>query len=879
MFSPLQIQPWDIDDFSGGMTDNYLDGRKNQYQYADNFVITDNKKLLTRGGSQVSDTTNYLPNYLLQNNRTNLIFVFEDLLWEQQLRALYYNSSGYTTLTGPTGNPALPSGISTNRTSWAYWNHHIILANDSFCTPQKLYKDGSSIFQIRTAGLPVLATAPTVTGSNALVYAFANSWKTKYNLHCADGAQHTSGVDATNPVTAANATDTASLIALVTQMLTKFTTHEADSQLGAVWLYHKAKATASRVPASVVPPTTVTECVTRLSDLLSKYNAHDNDGTAHGAAGSHQVVLTAPVVRNYIYTFCYTYTYTVGTVTFKDYGTTKIVVASAIDMPSDTNVAITAIPVIANGATENYDTTVITVEIYRTIDAGQTSYYVGAVTNGTAVYTDSSSDTTIQSNAVVYTDGGVLDNDTPPKAKFVTVANDICWYAHVKEGTQVRTNRIRQSIKFDIDSCPATFYTDVEDEITGIANISIYPIVFCKQRIYRLENFFDLTGRGTIDKFEISRVVGCTSHLGIVVTLQGLFFPGNDGFYWTDGYQVYKISTELNTTYAALQNKTNIYGAYDPIYRRVYWAVQKDSSSGDNDAFAIADLKFGISPATPFTTASGGTSFAPSAIAFFNSYLYRADKRGYLFQHLDSLQNDPKVDVLAVPTAWATKTIIYNYVSTATNFGSTSRRKWVPKLIVYAKNISNVSIGINSLNDDSVVPKALKEIRALSNVSWGDSKLVWGDATCVWNYSTLIKAERNFPARGLRCDYKQVQFTNSYTIVENSDTLGVASIDQNAKTVTLYTYPASIWPTDAVDYYISFLADAYVQDFLITARTDSVLTYSDAGNVTLTATNTKWVIRGYRKNDVLNLLNFTILFAYISDTQDKYSKTNTGANA
>jgi hypothetical protein len=237
------------------------------------------------------------------------------------------------------------------------------------------------------------------------------------------------------------------------------------------------------------------------------------------------------------------------------------------------------------------------------------------------------------------------------------------------------------------------------------------------------------------------------------------------------------------------------------------------------------------------------------------------------------------VDTSAVPSAWVKKTIIYNYVSTATNYGNTAVRKWVPKIVVYAKNLSNVSIGINSLNDDSVVPKALKEIRALSNILWGDSTIVWGTATCIWNYSTLIKAERNFPARGLRCDYKQIQFTNSYTIIENSDTLGTGTIDATLKTVTLVTAPTNIWPENAIDYYISFVADSYVQDFLITGRTDSVLTYSDAGNVTVTATGTKWVIRGYRKNDVLNLLNYTTFYAYISDTQDKYSRSNTGANA
>ncbi len=895
MYSPFTTAAWNISDFSGGITDNYLDGSTNQYETADNFLITYDKKLQTRGGSQIADASNYLPGYLGGNFRTNLLFGFEDFLWEQQVRDLYYNNAGYATMTGPTGNKLFSSGTSSNRSAWAYWNHHTFLVSDAFCPPQKLYKDGSGNFQIRTAGLPALATTPICTGSNALIWAYANDWKAKYNAHRADAAQHTSGADATNVVTAANATNTASLIALVTQCLTKFTSHEADSQLLAAWAYHKAKATASRVPASVVPPTTVAECLLRLNDLNSKFNAHDNDGTAHGVAGSHQQILALPSLRNYIYAFCYAYTYTVGTVTFLNYGTTKIVVVSDVDMPSDTSIAITGIPVIANGGNDNYDTTVITCKIFRTVDAGQTLYYVGQVTNGTTTYTDSSSDTTILNNNIrIYTDGGVFDADTPPLCKYLTIVNNIGWYAHTSESSQVHTNRVRQSIQGSIDSCPLSFYIDMEDEITGIGNVGIYPIVFCRQRIYRLEGFSDLTGSGTISKNEISRIVGCTSHNGIVVTLQGIFFPGNDGFYWTDGYTVSKISSVNNTLYASLQNKQNIYGTYDPTFQRIYWAVQNAASSGDNDGLMIADIKLGVNSirptatsgqlstaylvSTPFTTASASTSMAPTALTYFNLNLYRADKRGYLFEHLDTYQTDPLVDTTIAPSSWRLQTIIYNYISSATNFGSIANRKWVPKIVLYAKNVSNVSIGINSYNDDSTVPAALKEVRQITTVLWEDNDLYWGDPNCIWNYTALIKAGRNFPAGGLRCDYKQIQFTNAFTIIQNSDSLGTADVDSFAKTVVLNTNPPNIWTRYAIDYYISFVSDNYTQNFLIKTRTDSTLTYFDAGGASVTALATKWIIRGYRRNDVLSIVNYTMSYAIMSDTQDKYSLSNTGGN-
>lgn len=883
MFSPLITQPYDVDDFSGGITDNYLDCRKNQYQGADNLLITDNKKLMTRGGSEIVDETNYLPGYLISNNRTSLLFAFEDQIFEVQGRNLYYNSSGYATMTGPTGNVAFPAGSLTSKPSWAYWNHHVILTNDAFGSPQKLYKDSGGVFRIRTAGLPALATSPAIAGSNALVFAFANDLKAKYNAHCADAAQHTTAPDATNTISSANASNLATLITLVTEMLSDFTAHEADSQLNSGWAFHKAKATASRAVASAVPPTTLAECITRLSDIKSKFNSHDNDATAHGVGGSHQVILADPVSRTYIYAFVYSYTYTVGTVIFKDFGATTIVEVSGVDMPSVTNAAVTAIPVLANGATENYDTTVIKCEIYRTLDAGQVLYKLGEVTNGTTVYTDSTSDTTLEDSTVIYTDGDVLDFDTPPLCKYVIVANDICWYLHVKEGTEVHTNRFRQSVKFDIDACPGQFYKDLEDEITGGANVGIYPVIFCKERVYRIEGFYDLLGQGFIEAREISRNAGCVSHLGIVVTLEGVFFPGNDGFYWTDAYQVVKISQEINSTYSELvasaNQKAAIYGCYDAINKRVYWGCWQDLSSGDSDCMFIADLKFRNDRDIPFTTASGGTSMAPTALLFFNRFLYRADKRGYLFKHDEDLRTDPKVSTLAVPADWQESAIIYDFRSHGTHFGSVNVRKWVPSMVIHCKNTSNTSLGINSLNDDSTVPNALKEIRVLSNLTWGDSAIEWGDADIIWNYVTMIKALRRFPARTLRCAYKQIQLTNSFTIVDNSDSLGVANVDAVAKTATLVTAPTNVWLENAVDYYLTFSTDSYVKEYQVTARTDSVLSYSDALNTSTTGSNVKWLLKGYRKSDIIHLLNYSINFALLSSTHDPYRVANSGVNA
>ena len=115
MYSPMELRSWIINDFSGGITDNYLSAQNHRYQTADNFLITDDQKLITRPGSEIVSTTNYLPGYTGTNPRVGALFAFKDQIFESVGRNLYYNNSGYAELTGPSSNPALAAGSSTSR--------------------------------------------------------------------------------------------------------------------------------------------------------------------------------------------------------------------------------------------------------------------------------------------------------------------------------------------------------------------------------------------------------------------------------------------------------------------------------------------------------------------------------------------------------------------------------------------------------------------------------------------------------------------------------------------------------------------------------------------------------------------------------------------
>lgn len=123
----------------------------------------------------------------------------------------------------------------------------------------------------------------------ALAIDMANSLKTVMNAHAADAAEHTTAVDNVNfPVVTADASNLTTLIALVTALLSAYDAHDADAELADTWVYHGAQETADNSLSSAAAPTTFGECLTRLTDLQTKFNAHDADTGCHVTGSTHQ---------------------------------------------------------------------------------------------------------------------------------------------------------------------------------------------------------------------------------------------------------------------------------------------------------------------------------------------------------------------------------------------------------------------------------------------------------------------------------------------------------------------------------------------------------------------------------------------------------------
>lgn len=760
----LQVQPLELTDFSGGITDHIYRPDPTKSQELDNFVVLPNKSILTRFGSVVDVTTTADDQIPAGNQRIGTLINYDTntKLFIQSAKKLYYrNPTAYATLQGSSGNDVFSAGSTSSIISHSQWNKHLFVTSDAFPRPMKIYKDSAGVYKVRTAGLPALATAPVITV-----------------------------------------------------------------------------------------------------------------GTAS--------------TKNYLYAFHYKYTYVVGASgqTFIDAGPIYYVEVVNSSEPSVSANGIASIPVLANGVTDNWDTANITIEIFRSIDGGDTMYNIGHVTNGTTTYSDSKSDATIQdTGTLMYTMDGSVDNDPPPLHKFFHIVNGCGYYGYLKEGSEEKPFSLRQSVPGDIDSVPVDFEDMMEDEMKGLSSVKNVPIVLCKRHIYRVDGQFDQFGKGGMTHVRLSDTAGCVSNQSCVQAEDGLFWAGNDGFYFTDGYIVQKISDDNNDRYqemiAASSDVKRIVGKFDERNRRIIWTVQTDSASLDNDSCWVLDLRWGIRPASTFTTWNHivlSASFAPTSIEFFNGDLYRADKRGYVFIHKEDYTTDPLVNASADCQDWGTETIIHDWTSIAFNGGSTFKRKIATRCLLTAKNRTNVSIQIQAINDDGKIIRDLKEIRWRRNFIWGDDEFVWDNPDCIWRAEGLIEQWRRLPARGLRWSYIQLRVTNAYTTITNSDTLGTATFAAVGNTALLDDATNADWPTKSIGYDLLTEADNYEKTFSVTSRTADTLTLLDPQNV-LPNGSLKWLMKGYPKGEVLNLLGINLHWAPLSPSQLTFESGQDGTNA
>jgi hypothetical protein len=545
-------------------------------------------------------------------------------------------------------------------------------------------------------------------------------------------------------------------------------------------------------------------------------------------------------------------------------------IGDAITEEDFLNITISDIPEIGVDVDEkNYDTANIQIRIYRTLINGSQPYLVDTISNGTTTYTDLSSDNGIQFN-IPLTDLIFKNNSNVPKAKYVATSKDVCYIANIKvfeEGVEkIRENRVIQLKPGSVDELSTDFFADTDDPITGMSSYRGDLVVFTEDRSYRIEGVIDVIGRGNMLLRDLSTATGCVNNNSIIQTPRGLYFAALDGFYWSDGFRVQKLSKLLDNEYkrfiSTAQKKKHIKGAYDPIEKRVYWTIADDEAGQDEpNELWMFDEDTGIKEEAAFYHWENGRHFRPTAIVYHIDKLIRGDSRGYVLEHDEDYLNDiyisPSDTLVTRPDgAIAEVGINENWTSVIFDFGRTWDKKFVHQTKLKLENISRLDMAISSGNNGTSDFVEMEPIEFKDGLIWGDEDVIWGDAEYTWKNLQYIYATRRYPRGQLRCDSKQM------TIARREDKVifqgGTCSVSGTSATIL----GGDTWAESIAGLNLELSTDGGLT-YTVSREIISLGLATIGVDGTSIATGTyTYRITGRPKNQRLRMLSYSIKYAY-----------------
>jgi hypothetical protein len=485
---------------------------------------------------------------------------------------------------------------------------------------------------------------------------------------------------------------------------------------------------------------------------------------------------------------------------------------------------------------ENQSETESVFRVYRTIENGEVFYLLreGVL----SVIDESTEDTQLQQGPELYTTGGVLGNDPAPKSKCFEIINNKAYFGGIVEvqddGTQVfLPRRLRQSKQNELTASPESFFVDLESDIETIGRAGEYPIVVCKQGVYRIEGEFNDDGTGFMIAKKISDRVGGVSVNGGVTVNDVFFFAGNDGFYMSDASFVRSISSHLKTTYESLQTKHYIQCKHDRENNRIMWTARKTAS--DNDTVFVLDPKFGAGDELCIYEWNG-ESFRPHAIEHHNSQNVIGDIQGFVFKQTTAT-SDPRIVRTGSGSISGVNPIIYRFRSIAEDFQNVSIRKWATRAyVVFEKLTTNLSSQLRSVID--VTEGKIKNMKYVIERSTTYPAGYQG--------SDIVPVKRTFPVKHLRSFFRQVEVALGKK-TDDSSTVNTATI-----TGTNVVISSGNWPANCNGKYLALSNDNYIEEYLIVSGqgTNTLVVATAPGN----ASSLSWGIRSYPTDERARIL-------------------------
>ncbi|MCK7532355.1 MAG: hypothetical protein MZV63_15645 [Marinilabiliales bacterium] len=222
------------------------------------------------------------------------------------------------------------------------------------------------------------------------------------------------------------------------------------------------------------------------------------------------------------------------------------------------------------------DTQVDYIEIYRTLDLtssdySSTEYFLATtIANGTGTYSDTLSDDSLTTICLT-------TNTVPPRSYFCALHKDRMIYANCPAETDGGSLFMFSEIGRP-ESCPSVNYQYFDrsdgNEITGLASLPDYLIVFKKNKIAALEGDFQKW-------YTVSSTTGCIAPWAIIQFQDQIMFLSEEGWKTTDGRSVMDVSKKLialnRSQYLSYNEEKNYSGVYYPTRKQCMFLLNHSS--------------------------------------------------------------------------------------------------------------------------------------------------------------------------------------------------------------------------------------------------------------------------------------------------------------
>lgn len=188
---------------------------------------------------------------------------------------------------------------------------------------------------------------------------------------------------------------------------------------------------------------------------------------------------------------------------------------------------------------------------------------------------DTTSNTVLKTNKILYTTGGVVENIAPPNAQWLSFVKNRLWtYEYGSYDTVWFSKEIREGFVPQFSDLLTITVPRNYGEIVGVAGLDDKIVVFKQFGIYVIVGdgpTETLTGAFS-QPASIASGIGCINSRSILETPQGIFFQSQEGIYIIDrSMAVQFIGQPLYKS-----EGTILSAAYDPVNNRVFYLSTTD---------------------------------------------------------------------------------------------------------------------------------------------------------------------------------------------------------------------------------------------------------------------------------------------------------------